>query len=150
MRVTVLRLKDGEWDYRSFVNWSTGQAVLTNRDIKESKYDAWWGPFFLDRHVKITALHENLHMLGEDQVGIRLQYPQCRKDGNAEICYGKNALDRGELAGAGLRWMQAYDRPWRVRIARHTNTNENDWTTSVKPVAPQPLRQQAPAAPQTP
>jgi hypothetical protein len=37
--------------------------MLTNRDIKESKYDAWWGPFFLDRHVKITALHENLQML---------------------------------------------------------------------------------------
>jgi hypothetical protein len=138
MTVQVLRLKDGEFDYRSYVNQSSGDVVLTNRDIRETKRDYWWGPFFQDSYVQVTALHENGHMLGEGHVGRRLQYPECRKDSNAEICYGRDARDKGELEGVGLRWVQAYDRPWRTRIALHTNTNQNVWVTS-QAVAPRPL-----------
>jgi len=139
MSVSVMRLKDGEMDYRSYVNRGSGQVVLTNRDIHETKRDYWWGPFFQDSYVQVTALHENLHMLGEDHVGRRLKYPECRRDSNGEICYGRDARDKGELSGVGLRWVQAYDRPWRTRIALHTNTNQNAWVTSRQAVAPQPL-----------
>jgi hypothetical protein len=140
MTVQVLRLKDSEFDYRSYVNRSTGDVVLTNRDIRETNRDYWWGPFFQDSFVQITALHENAHMLGEDHVGRRLKYPECGgKDSNGDICYGRNAHDKGELSGVGLRWVQAYDRPWRSRIALHTNTDENAWVASRQAVAPQPL-----------
>jgi hypothetical protein len=136
MSVNVLRLKDDVPGFRSYVNRSAGQAALTNRDIDESNYVHWWGPFMLDSHVQVTAVHENWHMLGGDHVGTRLRYPECRKHPNEGICYGKTALDRGELAGEGLRWAPAYDEPWRERIALHTDTDPDDWGASPRSVPP--------------
>ena len=86
-------------------------AVLTNRDIKEETHTHRWGPWVLDEHVQVTAVHEQSHMLGLPHVGERNHYPQCKKDRNGEICYGWNETDRDELSGMGMHWAPIYDRP---------------------------------------
>lgn len=112
----VLRLKDGEPDFRSYdVNRKNkrDRGMLTQRDVDHGKRG---GP---SGYPQNTVVHELGHVLNLDHINIK--HPRCRK-GDEDICYGApGSQKRRNWQGAGNLVTKDNAMPWLRAIYRHSS-----------------------------
>ena len=113
----VLRLKDGEPDFRSYVTNRANrrdQGMLTHRDVN---YGQASGPNGTPQNV---VAHEIGHVLNLDH--INRKHPRCVR-GNEDICYGaRGTAQRRNWQGEGNLVTTANAMPWLRAIYRHTSS----------------------------